>query len=76
MSKPLSVKQAATIFRRNFIRLRKEKGYSQGDIQELTGILQSQVSDIETGKANPSVETICRLAEALDCGPVDLLTDR
>lgn len=45
---------------------RARKGLSQKELSDLTGIDQSDISKIERGIANPSVNTLNRLAEALD----------
>ena len=44
---------------------RAEKGISQKELSELTGIDQSDLSKIERGVANPSIGTLNRIAEAL-----------
>ena len=45
---------------------RAKKGLSQKELSDLTGIDQSDLSRIERGIANPSVNTLNRIAEALD----------
>ena len=45
---------------------RANKGLSQAELSEITGIDQSDISKIERGVANPSVGTLTRIAEALD----------
>ena len=49
-------------FAKNFRVLRKEAGLSQRDIQKLTGIAQSHVSEIESGMHNICIETMAKLA--------------
>ena len=44
---------------------RAQKGFSQKELSELTGIDQSDISKIERGIANPSVGTLRRIANAL-----------
>ncbi|MDO4845468.1 MAG: helix-turn-helix transcriptional regulator [Oscillospiraceae bacterium] len=44
----------------------KKQGLSQKELSDLTGIDQSDLSRIERGIANPSVNTLNRIAEALD----------
>lgn len=44
---------------------RARKGLSQKELSDLTGIDQSDLSKIERGIANPSVNTLNRIAEAL-----------
>lgn len=45
---------------------RAKKGLSQKELSDLTGIDQSDLSKIERGIANPSVNTLNRIAKALD----------
>jgi DNA-binding XRE family transcriptional regulator len=42
--------------------IRKSLGLTQAQFAELTGIAKRQVAEIETGKANPTVETLERVA--------------
>jgi putative transcriptional regulator len=44
---------------------RKEKGWRQVDLAERLGILQSEVSDIETGKRKPNIYLAKRIAKVL-----------
>ena len=46
--------------------LRVEKGLSQGDIGERTGLLQCYISRIEQGHTVPSLDTLERFAAALE----------
>jgi transcriptional regulator with XRE-family HTH domain len=46
--------------------LRQEKGLSQGDIEETTGLLRCYISRVEHGHTVPSLETLERFAAALD----------
>lgn len=39
---------------------------TQSDLAERTGVDQAEISRIENGRANPTLETIARLASALD----------
>ena len=45
---------------------RANKGISQTELSKVTGIDQSDLSKIERGVANPSVNTLKRIADALD----------
>jgi len=46
--------------------LRLNKGMTQDELADVTGIKQATISDIERGKIkNPSVDTAIRLAKAL-----------
>ena len=44
---------------------RHEKGITQKELAELTGIAQGDISKLENGSANPSIKTLNRLAAAL-----------
>ena len=46
--------------------LRAKKKFSQEAIAELAGIGQNQISAIENGLANPNLETLIKIANALD----------
>ena len=45
---------------------RKEKRLSQADIEERTGLLRCYVSRVENGHTVPSVETLEKIAQALE----------
>ena len=47
------------------IKVRKEKGLTQKQLSELTGISQADISRIENGTRNPSLEMIKRLATGM-----------
>ena len=49
---------------------RATRSISQAALAELTGIDQSDISKIERGIANPSVSTLRKIADALDCNLV------
>ena len=55
---------------------REAKGLSLSDLTELTGMDRSALSKLETGqRANPTVETLVRYAEAVDKRLVVSLVD-
>ena len=45
--------------------LREQRGLSQGDIEEVSGLLRCYVSRVENGHTVPSLETLERFAAAL-----------
>ncbi len=47
-------------------KLREERSLSQGDIEKRTGLLRCYISRVENGHTVPSLETLERLASALD----------
>ncbi|MCP1754027.1 transcriptional regulator with XRE-family HTH domain [Bradyrhizobium elkanii] len=46
---------------------------TQSDLAEAAGIRRALVSDVERKKANPTLESLCRIATALGIEPADLL---
>jgi transcriptional regulator with XRE-family HTH domain len=46
--------------------LRKQKQLSQGDIEQRTGLLRCYISRIENGHTVPTVETLEKMARALE----------
>ncbi|MBQ7918558.1 MAG: helix-turn-helix transcriptional regulator [Lachnospiraceae bacterium] len=48
-----------------YVSLRKEKKLSQEDIATLTGIARPNISRIESGKYDPTLEILTKLALAL-----------
>ena len=47
-------------------KLREDKSLSQGDIEKRTGLLRCYISRVENGHTVPSIETLERLAAALE----------
>lgn len=45
---------------------RLQKGYSQGDIEKRTGLLRCYLSRVENGHTIPSLDTLSKIAQALD----------
>lgn len=50
------------ILGRNFRTRREKLGLSQRDVYQLTGIAQSHISEIESGRCNVAVDTMVKLA--------------
>ena len=46
---------------------RRARGLSQKELAELTGTTQSAVARLESGGRPPRIDTLLRIAEALDC---------
>ena len=46
-------------------KLRREQGLSQHELATKANMLQQAISDYEVGKKEPTLNTACRLAEAL-----------
>jgi DNA-binding XRE family transcriptional regulator len=57
--------RAQYAFANLIIERRKALDLTQGDLAELTGISQPEISRIESGKVNPTIGTLGRLADGL-----------
>lgn len=51
----------------DLIQKRKEKGLSQADLSERTGIKQQVISRIENRENSPTLKILNKIAGALDC---------
>jgi transcriptional regulator with XRE-family HTH domain len=60
---------------RNLRRLRLAKGWSQDDLAAEAGMRQALVSAIEVGTANPTLNSLELLAQALEAGLSDLFEE-
>lgn len=50
---------------------RTDRGLSQGDIERRTGLLRCYLSRVENGHTVPSLETLAKIAEAMEIGLAD-----
>ncbi len=50
----------------DILRLRMEKGWSQSELAERAGTKQANISRLESGLSNPSINFLQKLAKALD----------
>jgi transcriptional regulator with XRE-family HTH domain len=55
--------------------LREQKKMSQGDVEKRTGLLRCYISRVENGHTVPSVDTLEKLARALEIPTYRLFTD-
>ncbi len=53
-------------FSHELILARKEKGLTQKDLEEKTGIKQAMIARIESGVTSPTISTAIKLLKALD----------
>lgn len=51
-------------------RARKDRGVSQRAVSDRSGVSQTQLSKIERGRVNFSIETMVKLARALELEPM------
>lgn len=54
----------------------EEKGITQKEFSEQTGISQSTISDWKRKKTNPSADKILKICETLNVTPYELLSER
>jgi transcriptional regulator with XRE-family HTH domain len=47
--------------------MREEKKLSQGEIEKRTGLLRCYISRVENGHTVPAIETLEKMARALEC---------
>ena len=69
------MKTIQEILSENLKRIRKNKGYSQQKLGELSGMLASTYSRIEGKKVTPTIETVEKIANALEVSLYSLLND-
>ena len=55
--------------------LREEKNLSQGDVEKRTGLLRCYISRVENGHTVPAIETLEKLARALEIPMYQLFYD-
>ena len=59
----------------NLKRLRKEKGYTQAKLAELSDIKLGHISKLERDESDPKLSTLVKLMNALEATPDSLLLD-
>jgi Zn-dependent peptidase ImmA (M78 family)/transcriptional regulator with XRE-family HTH domain len=64
----------ADIISSNILRLRKERGESQGAVASAAGLTRATLSAIEQGRSTPAPDTVRRIARALKVPLRDLVT--
>lgn len=50
---------------KELIKARQERGISQRDLEEMTGVKQSEIAGIETGATAPKFDTVMKVLLAL-----------
>ena len=80
MTKPESFARAQGRLRaalgRNVRELRLSLGMTQADLADRAESRRALVSDIERGEANPTLDSLLRIAVALEVEPTELLNPR
>jgi transcriptional regulator with XRE-family HTH domain len=69
----LATREGMETIAQRVMRLRKERGISQGEVAERLGLSQANVSDYERGVLRLHGELIIKLAEILDVSTDELL---
>lgn len=59
----------------NIFKIMNEKGMTQLELSQKTGIAQSVISDWRTKGTDPQAKKIMSICKALDCTPYDILGD-
>ena len=59
---------------RRFAEARRKRGWTQKKLAEKTGLNQSEISNLESGQANPTYKTLQTVASVLG-GNIDLILD-
>jgi len=71
----MSERNQHTALGKNIRRLRQDKGWSQAQLSEHTGIKVGHISTMEKGEGNPTIATLYKLIDAFGCSPDSLLLD-
>lgn len=58
---------------RNAARIRKDKGMTQEQMAERSGLSQQHLGRLEQGRRNPTFVTLYEIAVALGVTPIDLI---
>ncbi|MBU3557199.1 helix-turn-helix transcriptional regulator [Polynucleobacter sp. Ross1-W9] len=69
----VSKKDPLLLFGSNIARLRKEIGLSQEQLALESGLARSYMGGVERGQRNIALINICKLADALNIEPSELL---
>lgn len=59
---------------KRILALRNKKGLTQEELAERTGLSNTYIAMLETGKRTPSLEALYKLADALNVRIVDILS--
>jgi transcriptional regulator with XRE-family HTH domain len=67
------VPSAKVLFGKEVRALRMARGFSQEKLAELCALNRNYINRVETGRTNPKLDSILKLAAGLDCLPSRLL---
>lgn len=54
--------------------IRTEKGLTQKELSELSGVSSSYIGDLERNEKEPTISILCRIAKALEVDIKELFT--
>jgi transcriptional regulator with XRE-family HTH domain len=75
LPRPLPAKHGLADISDRLRELRQEKKLPQGDIEKRTGLLRCYISRVENGHTAPAIETLEKLARALEVPLYQLFYD-
>jgi transcriptional regulator with XRE-family HTH domain len=61
------------LFGKRLAEIRRQRGWSQEKLALESGLARSYLGGVERGQRNIAVVNICRLAQALDVAPAELM---
>jgi transcriptional regulator with XRE-family HTH domain len=67
--------QTKRLIARNIRRMRQHKSWSQHDLANEAGVRQALISSLEIATANPTLESLDKVAGALNVRLADLLSE-
>ena len=68
--KPSSLASSRSIFLSELLLARLERGITQAQLAKRAGLQQSAIARIESGKVNPKLDSLIKIAAALHCNLV------
>jgi transcriptional regulator with XRE-family HTH domain len=69
-----SAAQTKRLLARNIRRMRQDRSWSQHDLANEAGVRQALISSLEIATANPTLESLDKVAGALNVRLADLLS--
>lgn len=53
--------------------IRRQRGISQEKLSDLSGVSKGYISELENNLKQPTIDTVCKLAKALECSLEELI---
>lgn len=76
MGREVQPEELKQVFRDNLRSRRLRLGLTQAELAEKLGVAQAYISDLESGRKRPLVDTLATIADALKTTPARLLTPK